>query len=105
MTDTEAVKNDTDALRDDLNALRSDIASLAATVKELMVSKARDAGAAAGENLDELRDRVEQLAEQAKERGRAASEKLQRQVEERPLTSLLVAFAAGLVISRLLDRR
>ena len=105
MTDTDAVKQDTDAVRDDLNALRSDIASLAATVKELMVGKAREASSAAGENLDELRDRVEQMAEQLRDRGRAASEKLQRQVEERPLTSLLVAFAAGLVISRLLDRR
>ena len=101
----EALKQDTDALRDDLNALRSDIASLAATVKEMMVGKAREASSAAGENLDELRDRVEQMAEQVRDRGRAASEKLQRQVEERPLTSLLVAFAAGLVISRLLDRR
>lgn len=105
MTDTDAVRNDTDALRDDLTALRSDIASLAATVKELMKSKARHAGAAASENIDDLRDRVEQAAEQVRERGRAASESLKHQVEERPLTSLLVAFAVGLVISRLLDRR
>ena len=77
----DSIKGDVEALREDLNALRSD------------------------ESIDELRERLERLADEARLRSRAASETIQRQVEERPLTSLLVAFALGMVISRFFDRR
>ena len=101
----DSIKGDVEALREDLNALRSDIGSLAATMKDIMTGAVRSAGSAAEENIEELRQRLERLAEEAWHRGRAASETIQRQVEERPITSLLVAFALGLVISRLFDRR
>ena len=101
----DSINDDVEALREDLNALRSDIGSLAATMKGLMGNAARNAGNAAEENIEELRLRLERLADEARLRGRAASETIQRQIEERPITSLLVAFALGLVISRLFDRR
>lgn len=101
----DSIKSDVEALREDLEALRSDIGSLAATVKDIMGGAVRGAGDAAEENIEEIRQRLERLAETARLRGRAASETIQRQVEERPITSLLVAFALGLVISRLFDRR
>ena len=101
----DSIKGDVEALREDLNALRADIGSLAATIKGMMGNATRSAGTAAEESIDELRERLERLADEARLRGRAASETIQRQVEERPLTSLLVAFALGMVISRLFDRR
>ena len=101
----DSIRDDVDALREDLDALRSDIGSLAATMKDLLGSAARSAGSAAEENIEEIRQRLERLADEVRDRGRAASETIQRQVEERPITSLLVAFALGLVISRLFDRR
>ena len=104
-TMADSIKDDVAALREDLDALRSDIGSLAATLKGMAGNAARSAGDAAEENVEELRQRLERLADEVRHRGRAASESIQRQVEERPITSLLVAFALGLVISRLFDRR
>lgn len=66
----------------------------------------------AGQIEDQLRDTAERAAERARESGDKAKMELQGTVkkltgyiEENPLQSAAIAFAAGLVVSSLLRRR
>ncbi len=92
---TEAAKNksdltDLDALKEEIDALRSDFKALA-----------RHAGNGAMEKLSEHGQRVYDRVHDGSERVvRAAS----HEIEERPLTSVLIAFAVGFVGGRLLAR-
>ncbi|MDB5366388.1 MAG: hypothetical protein JWM77_2315 [Rhodospirillales bacterium] len=86
-----------DTVRDDLTKLSSDIANLAASLKDGATDTAREQLAAA-------RDRFERLTEEARSRGEEQLEGLAATIEERPLTSVLIAFGVGVILGRLLDR-
>ena len=90
-------ESDFDTVRDDLTKLSNDIASLAASLKDGATESAREQLAAA-------RDRFDRLTEQARSRGEEQLDKLAATIEERPLTSVLVAFGVGLILGRLFDR-
>lgn len=92
-------------LKDDAARLRDDLESLARSILE-----AGKAGSSeARERLEtEARKRLEQLkhvAGAAREKGERARETVESQIKERPITSVLVAFGAGLLLGKLLDRR
>jgi ElaB/YqjD/DUF883 family membrane-anchored ribosome-binding protein len=86
-----------DTVRDDLTKLSSDIANLAASLKDGATDTAREQLAAA-------RNRFERLTEEARSRGEEQLEGLSATIEERPLTSVLIAFGVGVILGRLLDR-
>lgn len=86
-----------DTVRDDLTKLSNDIANLAASLKDGATDTAREQLAAA-------RERFEQLTEEARTRGEEQLESLAATIEERPLTSVLIAFGVGIILGRLLDR-
>lgn len=88
---------DLDAIRNDIDALRKDLARLLEHVK---------AGAfhnIAG-RVEEMSDDARQLYKQALAEGERGAEALARQVEERPLASLLIAFGLGFIGGRLVLR-
>jgi ElaB/YqjD/DUF883 family membrane-anchored ribosome-binding protein len=96
-TGAEPDAADIAAILRDIASLKADFAALAEDVKKAAVSPARriigqieDEASRLGENLAVQRDR--------------AREALSQQVEEQPFTSLLVAFAIGLIGGRLLLR-
>jgi ElaB/YqjD/DUF883 family membrane-anchored ribosome-binding protein len=74
--------------------LRDDLAQMAKTMKAL----ANDVG------LDAVA-RVRDASEQAKVRAERATDAVAHTIEERPLTSLLTAFAIGLVLGVLFGRQ
>ena len=93
----EALKSDISKMREDIDALLSAIVAEQA------------------ENLEDLKDEATSQADRVKRAGRAAFdrakaqgnaslESLEETVQARPITSLLVAFGAGLVIAQLLRR-
>jgi ElaB/YqjD/DUF883 family membrane-anchored ribosome-binding protein len=98
-------------VRADVEAIKSDLAALRAEVSNLMqdvvsVGKVR-AGDAKQRISDAARSRLDQLGsawEQASDQGKQLVENLQCQIEERPLTSLGVAFGAGLLLGALLRK-
>ena len=90
-----SLEADLEALRADLGKLREDVAALTASLAELVGESA------SGEKVREMAAR---LAERAKQTGRENLDALQRKIEERPLTSIAVAFGLGLVIGKLLER-
>jgi ElaB/YqjD/DUF883 family membrane-anchored ribosome-binding protein len=97
MAETAKAKTDIEAITEDLASLRRDLAALTEHAKRGAVSSA--AGAAA-QLSNEASDIYGRLASEGANSVKAIS----RQVEEQPLTSLLIAFALGFVGSRLLPR-
>lgn len=78
---------------DELKQLREDLAALAKDVKNIASKGAAAGEAAAKEGLEDL---------QAEAESRLAA--LEGEVVKRPLTSLMIAFCAGMIFSKLLDR-
>lgn len=92
------LKQDIDALRSDLDVLRKDVGQLVTT----LTSSASDR---AGAELDAVRARLNKMAGDVQATGREHLRSVESQIEERPLISLAVAFAVGLLLGRLFDRR
>lgn len=92
---------DFDAIVDDLAALRRDFAALMSQLKSGAVKGANDAA----ENvLGQLGDRANHLYDSVAAQGERSVKAIGRQVEERPVASLLIAFGIGFIASRLLSR-
>lgn len=90
----EATQKDIEALHAELGQLRKDMASMAGTLRDM----ASDFGASAYQ-------RVRASASEARHRAERAAEEVSSTIEERPLTSLLVAFVVGLLLGTLFGRR
>lgn len=102
MTTTTAKAKDTDgpdleAIAADMTALKRDFEKLAGTLRKSGNGAARDAAQA-------IRDETAHLYEKVQEQGERSVQAVRTQVEERPITSLLIAFAIGFIGSRLLPR-
>jgi len=85
----EDVADEVARLRDDLAALKSDIARLVQSMRD-----------DAGELGDEAHDLYARLSKEGERSARAVI----REVEERPLAALLIAFAVGFIGGRFLPR-
>ncbi|HVA34959.1 MAG TPA: hypothetical protein VNG52_01895 [Stellaceae bacterium] len=100
MSDTTKARTngaDLDVIRDDIDALRKDLARLMEHVKSGAFQNI------AG-RVEEMSDGARRLYNQALAEGEHSAEALVRQVEERPLTSLLIAFGLGFLGSRFVLR-
>jgi ElaB/YqjD/DUF883 family membrane-anchored ribosome-binding protein len=100
---------DLDYLRREFARLRDELAG----VKTTLGSEAHEALERIGAHLEgaDLKARVASLEEQLghlsttlKDKGKDAAEKLEHQVAEKPLTSVALAFGAGLLLASLLRR-
>lgn len=83
MAEARDLREDLDTLKEDVSKLRSDITEL--TQKLLFIGKS-EAGVAKDKLLDQ---------------GKRTAETLEKKIEERPLTSILVAFILGLFLGTL----
>lgn len=83
-----------DDLRDDIEKMKSDLASLIETVGKFATDSGRE-GARAFENV---RSRAQAQATQS-------IELIEHQIAAKPLTSVCVAFAAGMLFGKMMDRR
>jgi len=97
----ETASASVDAIVDDLAALKRDFGRLMEQVKSGAVD---GAGKTAQDLLEQLNERASDLYERVSEQGESSVKAISRQVEERPFTSLLVAFGVGVIASRLLSR-
>lgn len=92
------LRKDVDALRADLDVLRGDLGRLVDTLKTRTGSRAEA-------EIDALRKRIERLAGDLQSSGRESARRVEEQIEERPFASLAIAFAAGLILGRMFERR
>ena len=95
-TTTPDLAADIDKLKSDLEELRRDVAAIASGIKALGAAKGEEAFARA-------EARAEEIGERARASLAATEELLGREIEERPIASLLMAFGVGFVIGKLLD--
>ncbi|MGP1394869.1 MAG: DUF883 family protein [Inquilinaceae bacterium] len=95
---TRNVEQELDALRGDMEKLRGDIGSLTKTLRATAEQKASSMAAAAKRNVDELKSEAEVKL-------REGTRAVESHIEERPLSSVLIAFGVGVVIGKLMDRR
>lgn len=86
---------------DDLSTLKRDIGRL----MDQMKTGAVDGASEATQNLlNQLNERASDIYDNLSDQGERSVKAISRQVEERPITSLLVAFGVGMIVSRLLSR-
>lgn len=80
-------------LREEFSALKSELSEIGKTVSQL----ARTA-------TDEGRDRIRAAADQSREQARQTWGAFEKEVEERPMTSIAAALGIGFILGKLLDR-
>jgi ElaB/YqjD/DUF883 family membrane-anchored ribosome-binding protein len=90
----DVTNKDMEALRHEMAQLRNDFSAMTRTLKDL----AGDAGS-------EAYARMQEGAEQARQRAERAANQVSHSIEERPFTSVLVAFAVGLLMGILFGRQ
>ena len=103
-TASSDASDDMEKLRDDIEKLRADLSSLTKHMKEAGGSALEDAQALGAEKLEELRAEIERASGKVQQQSAASIAEIERTVQERPLLSLLAAFGAGMLITRLMDR-
>ncbi len=92
------LNKDVDAIKSDLDALRKDLASIVETVKGTAKNRAES-------EIDALQKRLNQIATDVQSSGRDSLRAVEGQIGDKPLVSVAVAFAVGLVLGKLFDRR
>jgi ElaB/YqjD/DUF883 family membrane-anchored ribosome-binding protein len=99
------LKKEIDTLKADLEAVRGDLGRILEKAKETGGRRLRDGAAKAGDELGALRERLDALIEETGTRSEDGLRRIEGQIRERPLVSLAGAFAIGLALGKLLDRR
>jgi ElaB/YqjD/DUF883 family membrane-anchored ribosome-binding protein len=84
----------TEDLREDIDKMKSDLASLIETVGKF----ATDSGREGVRAFDNVRSRAQAQATQS-------LESVENQIAAKPLTSVCIAFAAGMLFGKMMDRR
>jgi ElaB/YqjD/DUF883 family membrane-anchored ribosome-binding protein len=99
------VKNEIETLQSDFGQLRADLQTLTKTIGDISRRRAEESVVNLKDVGNRAAERVRAAAASAnsmKDAGLAAAE---RQVVEHPVSSLLVAFAAGMILGKLVERR
>jgi len=89
----EAVKSEVEALRADFKKISEDLKGLTKTLATLTAKQAAD-------GVDELKHKRDELEAQLRQAAGEARTSLEDHVREKPLNTLLLAFAIGLVLGK-----
>jgi ElaB/YqjD/DUF883 family membrane-anchored ribosome-binding protein len=102
MTDFESeTSGQTNRIAEDLAALKQDVAALIRQMKDLGL---REASRVSQDAADTISERAADIYDTVSEKGRRSADALTAHVEEQPVTSLLLAFAAGFIFSKFMTR-
>jgi ElaB/YqjD/DUF883 family membrane-anchored ribosome-binding protein len=93
-----------EALQADLAQLREDVISLTKAVGNLVGGTGNTAWEQVRETGERLQHRVAKTASEAGEVYDSSLTSLSQQITARPLTAILLAFGAGLVLGKIADR-
>jgi len=93
--------SDLSEIGDDIAALRDNLASLLEHLKNGSIDTAKGTTA---DVVQRLSDETQRIYRTIRAEGKRSVETISQRVEERPLTSLLLAFGLGMISSRLVSR-
>ncbi len=96
-TQTDPIKQDIAELRQALDKIARDVATLSESVATEIKDDTK-------RRVREVRDGAQAAARDALETGRQSGEAVAESVRQHPVSSLLIALGAGLVIGQLLNR-
>ena len=91
------IDSNLDTVKDDLGKLKADLSSLTTAFQGFAAETVRTKWNGTQEKLD-------QWTERARSQSRESLEDLAEEIEDRPLTSILLAFGLGVLLGRLFDR-
>jgi len=98
--EVDAIKEDIERLRDDLGALLSDVGSFS---REKMVDTRDRLGAAIGAVEGRAYNRMQGTARVMRDRSQQAVSASRGAVEQKPITYVMAAFAAGVILASLFE--
>jgi ElaB/YqjD/DUF883 family membrane-anchored ribosome-binding protein len=85
-------------LGEDFASLRDDIAKLTASVTDLVRNQASSAASTMAGAVDQARQTVSDTAVDAQNRVKSAAGEFEASIERNPLTAVMVALLAGIVV-------
>ncbi len=100
MATAKTTDDATDELKSELKALRDDFAKLLETVKSIGTEQAESAIHRAKDAAEHAAEGLRMSASEARERGEAAAEDVERMIQRHPLTAILVAAGLGYIFGR-----
>jgi ElaB/YqjD/DUF883 family membrane-anchored ribosome-binding protein len=100
-----SMKTEVDAIREDIHKLQSDLKEMFHSAGEQGKEKLQEKKQQLEAAMKNLHDRAAEIYDNLREHGQEAINKSQKRIEERPLTAVFIAFAAGILFDRLLGRR
>jgi ElaB/YqjD/DUF883 family membrane-anchored ribosome-binding protein len=119
MTNGKDHREELDAIKSDVRQLRSDLRELMETFKDNGKETAHAHAAHIGQTVSEFAQErlghirsaamlgaayIRQAAATVRSYGKAAADKTQAQLRHRPITTLLVAVAAGVILEKIIRR-
>lgn len=103
--DQSAAADQARLVSEDVAALKADVAELIRQMRDLARHETGRMSRDAAETVsDKASDIYETVSESLSETGRRSADALSARIEERPFATLLMAFAAGFVFSKILTR-
>ena len=96
-----ALAPDIDQVKQDILALTRDLATLMEKMKTIAVE---DSGDAVRDSVEAIGSKARALYDRVAAQGEHSAKAVGREIEARPVLSLLIAFAVGFCVSRLISR-
>ena len=97
------------AIREDIQKLQNDLKDMLHSVGEQSKEKLQESKqkleAAIKSLQGQAAEKFDEIYDSVREHSQDAVKKSRQQIEERPLTAVLIAFAAGILFDRLIGRR
>lgn len=101
----ETATDEFGSLRSDIERLRSDLAALSKDFKGVGSAALTEAQRVGADKIEAMRGEVERTAQWLRKQGAASMTEVEHTIQQRPILSLLAAFGAGMLITRLMERR
>ena len=93
----DTIKSEVEALRGDFKQIKEDLVGLTKAIGQLSAKHA-------SEGVDDLKEARDKLEAQLRQAAHEARGTLEEQVKEKPLGTLMIAFAVGLLLGKSLTR-
>ena len=103
MTD-EVVEQEVESLKTAFKQVQADLAELTKLIGELTAQRAKEGFAEVREASEHVQEKLQKAASNAREIGQSGLSHLEKEVAEKPLASVLIAFGVGWLLGRLGSR-